>query len=295
VVQLTNTAAETEKGCGSHVSVRRAFADVEVARFRSAGRPLRVACSAEQVRSSFLLLYCLGGPVRINNEKLLLAPKDCAILANGPITVSGSGIDIIAVSIPDSSVGVHYGTLRAAIGQVFPTSRGTPRLVASLLTGLAGQLDHYAPSNPGRLAHHLVGLLTLMYADNAGSAKSQLLELSEEYIESHLSDVDLSPDRIAEALHVSSRTLHRVFEAEGISVGLWIRNRRLEQCRLDLADSALREVPVSHIASRWGLWDPSHFSRLFKTCFGQSPRAYRLAHNSCATATAAAPNVIRTA
>jgi AraC-like DNA-binding protein len=297
VVQLTKTAVETGKGCDGHVSVRRAFADVEVARFRSAGRPLRVACSSGQAQSSFLLLYCLAesAPVHINDEKLLLGPRDCAILANGPVTASGSGIDLIAVSIPDSCVGVHYGTLRGAIGQVFGTSRGTPRLVASLLTGLAGQLDHYAPSNPGRLAHHLVGLLTLMYADNAGSAKSQLLELSEEYIESHLSDVDLSPDRIAEALHVSSRTLHRVFEAEGTSVGLWIRNRRLEQCRLDLADSALREVPVSHIASRWGLWDPSHFSRLFKTCFGQSPRAYRLAHNTGATAMAAAPSVSRTA
>jgi AraC-like DNA-binding protein len=149
-----------------------------------------------------------------------------------------------------------------------------------MLTGLADELGHYSPGSPSRLAHHLVGMLTLMCAEDVGPGKCELLQRSEEYIESHLAEIDLSPDRIAQALHVSSRTLHRIFEAEGMSIGTWIRHRRLEQCRIDLADSMLAGLPVSHIASRWGLWDACHFSRLFKASFGLSPRAYRLASGS---------------
>jgi AraC-like DNA-binding protein len=34
---------------------------------------------------------------------------------------------------------------------------------------------------------------------------------------------------------------------------------------------------VSAIGARWALWDAAHFSRLFKSTFGASPRAYRQA------------------
>jgi len=33
---------------------------------------------------------------------------------------------------------------------------------------------------------------------------------------------------------------------------------------------------VSSIATRWGLFDPAHFSRLFKSTYGLSPREYRI-------------------
>lgn len=277
-------------GCQADGSVRQTIAEIEIVRFRPSGPAGRLARGANAPPSSFLLLYSLArGEVTCGtDEPLVLAPGHCSVVHGGTVAASGAGIDLIAVSIPDSSVSVYHRTLQTAAGRVFPTEQGTASLVASLLTGLADQLGRYAPSNPSRLAHHLLGLIALMCsdssADETGSAKRALLERSKDYIESHLADVNLTPDQIADSLHVSSRTLHRVFEAEGVTIGTWIRNRRLEHCRLDLADSTLREVPVSHIASSWGLWDASHFSRLFKACFGLSPRAYRLAQRDAAVA-----------
>jgi AraC-like DNA-binding protein len=55
----------------------------------------------------------------------------------------------------------------------------------------------------------------------------------------------------------------------------WIRQRRLERCRTDLADPLLRTMPVSAIAARRGLPDPAHFSRLFRGAYGQPPADYR--------------------
>jgi AraC-like DNA-binding protein len=34
-------------------------------------------------------------------------------------------------------------------------------------------------------------------------------------------------------------------------------------------------VPVSTIATKWGLEDPGYFSRIFRESFGASPRQWR--------------------
>ena len=88
----------------------------------------------------------------------------------------------------------------------------------------------------------------------------------------------LSPAQIAAAVHVSKRDPHRLFEAEGISVSRWIRQRRLEQCRRDLADPSRRDHTVTSIGVRWGLVDSAHFSRLFREAYGCTPTEYRREH-----------------
>ena len=66
-----------------------------------------------------------------------------------------------------------------------------------------------------------------------------------------------------------------LFETQQTTVADWIRQRRLERCRRDLADPGLRAKPVGAIAARWGLTNPAHFSRLFRAAYGVPPRAYR--------------------
>ena len=39
--------------------------------------------------------------------------------------------------------------------------------------------------------------------------------------------------------------------------------------------SATQGSCVSHIVARWRVWEAAHFSRLLKTTYGVSPRAYR--------------------
>jgi hypothetical protein len=66
------------------------------------------------------------------------------------------------------------------------------------------------------------------------------------FIEQHLGDADLTPGLVAAAHYISVRYLYRLFEAQGTTVATWIRHRRLEGCRKDLADpafSARRWVP----------------------------------------------------
>ncbi|MEU4645497.1 helix-turn-helix domain-containing protein [Micromonospora sp. NPDC023814] len=95
------------------------------------------------------------------------------------------------------------------------------------------------------------------------------------FIEQHLGNTDLTPAVIAAAHHVSLRQLHRLFAPEQTSVGAWIRQRRLDRCRKDLADPAQSGLTVGAVGARWGLPDSAHFSRLFRAAFGVPPSDYR--------------------
>jgi AraC-like DNA-binding protein len=95
------------------------------------------------------------------------------------------------------------------------------------------------------------------------------------FIEQHLDDPGLTPAGVATANHISVRHLHKLFESEQVTVGEWIRRRRLERCRRDLVDPTRQAEPVAAIAARWGYRDPAHFSRLFRARYGTPPARYR--------------------
>ncbi|WP_167343352.1 helix-turn-helix domain-containing protein [Rhodococcus erythropolis] len=90
-----------------------------------------------------------------------------------------------------------------------------------------------------------------------------------------LADPELSPPTLAVDLHVSVRFLHRLFEAESETVTAYIRRRRLEGIRNDLANPGLDTLTVTEIATRWGLTDLSTFGRLFKQAFDEAPSQFR--------------------
>lgn len=95
------------------------------------------------------------------------------------------------------------------------------------------------------------------------------------YIDERLGDPELDPAGIAAANFISLRHLHGLFQEHGETVASWIRSRRLERCRRDLADPLLRHRTTTEIAFRWGFTDPSHFSRPFRTTFAMSPSECR--------------------
>jgi AraC-like DNA-binding protein len=99
-----------------------------------------------------------------------------------------------------------------------------------------------------------------------------------EYVRAHLAEPGLSAAQIAAAHHISVRHLYNVLGEGGISLGDWIRARRLEGCRDDLSRPGLRFVTISSIARRSGFSDLSSFGRHFRAAYGLSPREWRAAH-----------------
>jgi AraC-like DNA-binding protein len=161
---------------------------------------------------------------------------------------------------------------------------GMGALIAPFLVRVAGVLDDLDSRGGVRLAGNVLDLITTVLAERLDAvpadprtAHRSLLVQITAFIEQHLGDIDLSPDLIAAAHHISTRLLHKLFHAQGTTVSAWIRQRRLEHCRHDLRDPLQQSRLVSAIGARWGYPDAAHFSRLFKATFGMSPRDYRMA------------------
>jgi AraC-like DNA-binding protein len=156
-------------------------------------------------------------------------------------------------------------------------------LVAQYLGGLARQLGtvssgscHLADATLDLLAAVFTERLTGTGQTDLRNGNAGLLVRVRTYIEHRLGDPQLDVVSIAKAHHVSVRTLQNVFASQEQTVTGWIRNRRIEHCRRDLANPAFAAQPVSSVAAKWGLLDPAHFSRLFKSTYGLSPRDYRV-------------------
>jgi AraC-like DNA-binding protein len=160
---------------------------------------------------------------------------------------------------------------------------GLGLVVSQYLSGLTRQLHAGECSRSYRLGEATLGLIAALFTEQFGcpgesdlnEGKTGLLLQVRTYIEHRLGDPGLDVAQIAAAHHVSIRTLQKLFESDGQTVTGWIRARRIEHCRKDLANISLADQPISTISSRWGLVDPAHFSRLFKTTYGLPPRDYR--------------------
>ncbi|MBQ0984173.1 helix-turn-helix domain-containing protein [Streptomyces sp. F63] len=123
------------------------------------------------------------------------------------------------------------------------------------------------------LAHHVDD----ESATPSRSPKEVLFLRFTSFIEQHLHDPELGPAALAAAHQVSLRYVHRIFQEHGTSVSAHIKERRLDRCRRDLADPALRHLTVHAIATRWGFTRAPEFSRSFRAAVGAPPGRYRAA------------------
>ncbi|GAB3808369.1 helix-turn-helix domain-containing protein [Micromonospora zhanjiangensis] len=160
---------------------------------------------------------------------------------------------------------------------------GLGGLLSRYLIELVTHAGGYRPADASRLSTVTVDLFTAFLhgldpdgARTTPEARQRVLWLRvHDYIERRLGDPDLSPRTVAAAHAISVRTLYHLFEKENLTVADWIRRRRLERCRQDLADPLLSHRTIQSIGSRWGLTDPAHFSRAFRKAYATSPTDYR--------------------
>jgi AraC-like DNA-binding protein len=152
---------------------------------------------------------------------------------------------------------------------------------------LATGMDHFTPAQASRLTTVAMEVLAVRLAHEVNSSQSlppdtrrrALLTTIHAFIQRHMGDPDLSPETIAAAHHISLRLLHKLFNEEGETVAGWIRTRRLEGTRRDLADPAQATRPVAALAAHWGFRDATSFSRTFRAAYGLPPHQYRLTSN----------------
>lgn len=168
-----------------------------------------------------------------------------------------------------------------------PGEAGISHVLSGMLHSLAEGLDDISASElrPVELAlteflitclaheGHLSGGDTV--GTDASAVRTAHLHRICQTIETRLGDAKLNPRRIADEHGVSLRYLQKLFTLSGRTFSGYLRMRRLERCRSDLASPLYAHLSITEICYRWGFNASAHFSRAFREQFGQSPRDYR--------------------
>jgi AraC-like DNA-binding protein len=188
--------------------------------------------------------------------------------------------ELLVLAVPKVLLRPFGDALSARTATAIPGDTGLGSLIGPFAFGLADRLeDGTIGDGRAELGETLVGLLRALALDGAGAPRAApapaLLAQVKAHVERNLGDPTLGPGSIAAAHFITPRYLHRLFRAEGCTVSEWVRRARLERCRRDLADPALAGETILHIATRWGMPDPAHFSKVFRAAYGCSPREHR--------------------
>ncbi|WP_017524173.1 helix-turn-helix domain-containing protein [Pusillimonas noertemannii] len=110
----------------------------------------------------------------------------------------------------------------------------------------------------------------LTWPDTRAERRGQRLAQVKTFMTNRLDDADLDVASIARETYMSSRTLLRLFAAEGTTPMRWLWAERLSASRHALEQG--RFLRVTDAAVAFGFKDLSHYSRVFKAAYGHSPQ-----------------------
>ncbi len=98
-----------------------------------------------------------------------------------------------------------------------------------------------------------------------------------QYVDRELRDPDLDPSKVAGHFGISVRYVHKLFAQQGLTLGAYIKTKRLEKVYFELAAPASREQKIANVAKHWGFNDLSTFARAFREKYGCKPSEARFA------------------
>lgn len=186
--------------------------------------------------------------------------------------------DVVVITVPWTSFGPQANALSRQTATPLASDSGTRAVVSAFLTGLGNQLPDMPGPSGVRFGEALTSLLVSVIDETSPDQIDTCVDLTDRivtYVLANLADPKLCVESVARRFGISPRTLHRLFARRGDGFANWIREERLHRIRRDLSDPAFAQRTVAAIAARWGLYDPSHLSRTFKTRFGQTPAEIR--------------------
>ncbi len=204
-----------------------------------------------------------------------------------PYTLSfASDYELVGIVVPMRHLSSYARVIDSMTATRIDGSSGVGAIAATMLNHLEQGLISMNPSLRSRIIGAATDVIdTLCWQEVSASGlvadvNATRLQEAMDHMSANLDSPDLSPARLAAAMHVSVRTLYAIFEESGLSVSATIRSKRLERCAQDLRDPSRSNETISQIAARWGFSTPTSFTRTFRQYFGSTPNEYRLQHST---------------
>ena len=189
----------------------------------------------------------------------------------------------VSLVVPYRLMPMGYDRVSRLTREALPIDHGVGAMLAAMLADLPRRQPEMPTQSAIRAAAVILDLLSTTLAEQLDTER--LLDPSQRdqaifakakvFIDTNLHLPELSVATVAAACALSPRHLSRLFAGEGVA--RWIRHRRLERVRRDLADPALDHLSIERIGSRHGLVHAAHTTRIFKAAYGMTPGQFRQA------------------
>lgn len=195
----------------------------------------------------------------------------------------GTGVtEILVLQFPKGLLRLPYSAADRLLARPFSVD-GPCRILARYLVALADDYPSLQRSETEGFGNIAIDLVTTSLAVYSGreatgqAAENVLILRLKHFINANLHDPELTPAVIADAHAISLRTLHRVFQRSSLTVSSYVRERRIDRGRRNLADPSMRHLGISAIGAGCGFSTAADFSRAFRKSVGMTPTEYRYA------------------
>jgi AraC-like DNA-binding protein len=191
------------------------------------------------------------------------------------------GSELLVLKVRREALEGRIGRTRELTARALPANADA-RLTSAYLGLLAFHANGLSTAVGECVEPHLLDLIALSFsrprsgtAAQGSSARALVRIRLRAAVEANLCDRSFGVAAAAQAAGVSIRYANAVLADEGMSIMQLIQTRRLERCRLALADPGQAHRKVSEIAYGWGFSDMTHFGRRFKATYGLLPSEFR--------------------
>ncbi|MBB3157620.1 AraC-like DNA-binding protein [Microbacterium proteolyticum] len=187
--------------------------------------------------------------------------------------------DAISVRVPTRDAAMVAWATSAPTSRRVAADRGTGRLLAGVMTGLARADGSDIDGTREALVDAFLLLLGAAASGTGGAMPShaevdaQLHDRIRAHVRDTLREGPVEPNDVARRFHISVRKLHQLFEQSDRSFGRTVLAMRVDAVARDL--DAGSPATLSELAATWGFADASHLHRAFRAHTGRAPGEYR--------------------
>ncbi|HEY8353408.1 MAG TPA: helix-turn-helix domain-containing protein [Methylophilaceae bacterium] len=255
--------------------------------------------AVDQIASAPADSYVIGLPTIIDSDSTwgLLPVRENSLITldkNAELLFRTSHLSEITVAVisakrlEEYAQKVEWIDLDKIMDNIKPVESIHPEVVNRMLAAVGGGMDYFAnlceSDNIEQIWHHFEDdlmstcLQALMHAkENQHSHHHD--QRVHRYIVNRVRELTLSsqgyPLTIGElctTLRISRRTLNHAFaRVLGVTPVAYMRNVRLHRVRAELQSSPYQVSTIANVASKWGFWHMSLFSRYYRELFGECP------------------------
>ena len=235
-----------------------------------------------------LLYFVLQGEMQVVSAagSYTVAPGRCAVInADEPFytqcSVHESGSFECALAVVPEHLILSRMPWAKHLNTCFEVDTGHRQVVTSLLEILCFEGDRLSRRAADPLAEAFLEALSDSVGDTiAGAARScSLVDRRfadiRECIQKYVTCPDLTSEWVAQYCGISPRYLCYVLKANDTCFSELLWSERLPRARDWLVCDAFRQYPIHKIACMAGFKSAAHFSRMFKSAYGVSPKDYR--------------------